>query len=57
VSPTVDRDQLRALLMLRYWFAEDQVEVLGVVDNPPRPPPTPVQAALQLYDKTLTRAP
>jgi hypothetical protein len=57
VSPTVDRDQLRALRVLRYWFTEDQVEVLGMVDRPPQPPPAPVQGALQLDEMTLARAP
>lgn len=32
---TLDPDQLRALRVLRYWFAEDQVEVLGVVNSHP----------------------
>jgi hypothetical protein len=54
---TLDPDQRSALRVLRYWFAEDQVEVLGVVDSPPEPPPVPVQGALQLDDTTLARAP
>jgi hypothetical protein len=60
VSATVDRDQLRALRALRYWFGD--LEVLAVLEqegsgegNPPRL--TGQQLALTLDDPERATVP